>query len=351
MIFIVFVSWLFFIFLLSLYKHVPDKIFYVNCVIIVLLVGLRGYDVGSSDTIRYVDSFMGKSYTSHDTRETEFGYLIYLKVMQVVLPIRHGALFLITSAFLSLFPLFYYIKKESENVYFSLLGVFTYLQTIETVYFVCLRQILGMAIVLTSIILFYRVQGRVAKWFCIIVGAFLGWSFHTAALLMSFFFVLLYNIRIPRYVYAGILLLSYVWGVQSEGLKDLSFLYDVFFNTMGLFERLSVYADVSSAGSLVNNSYLSLLPTVFGCLIALFATDEKFHHFSCKMYFVGIIVFNLFNFFSENYRLTALFNVFGLVAITYTLKPILKCNTIVKKSFALLGLGLFLISMYISIAV
>jgi len=311
MIFNLFVAYLLLVTLVSLKSAISDKLFYFNSLLIILFVGLRGYDVGSVDTLNYVNFFVGKqSYYNTDTRDIESGFVIYNDVLKVF--ISTGWQYLLFNAAFSLVPLFYLIKKYSSNIHFSLLLFFVGLGLLYTVYFVCTRQVIATAFVLWGIIIFLN-KTRFYPYFFVILSI-LGAMIHSSVPMISIAFIVLLRVKIPRNVYVSICVGTFVLGYVGF-FENFDVLKGIFLYLNFVFSRLSSYADISFA----DKSFF-LYPftrSLIGVIICFVARDKLYNDVFTKLFLVSIIIGNLFPSFQEIYRLVGLFSIFGLVSSTY----------------------------------
>lgn len=108
-----------------------------------------------ADTYDYVRIFLGKSSNYESSVDTwEPLFLMYNYILSLF--VGNGQLYLLISTFISLFPLYYLIKRYSYNPPLSILLFLLF--GIYQIYFVALRQILGLAILLWGMI--YVLEGR-----------------------------------------------------------------------------------------------------------------------------------------------------------------------------------------------
>ena len=274
------------------------------------MIGLRGYDNGSVDTLNYVRYYLGlQDEYNYDSRGMEIGLLYFNKFLSFF----HlgGTMYLTVCALVSLAPVFYLIKKYSSNPYLSFLMFVTFFNSVHTMYFVCLRQILGMACCIWGIILF--VEDVKYKYVYFFVLSVLGWLFHSVSPLLSFFFILLYYIKIPSVVYLSLIIISYLAGVLVGLMTDLSILAIVFNMFPDIFGRLNNYADAVQEDKFLG-FWGAIKFNVLGVLFVLYTPKEKTDTIFSRLALIGIILSNMLGFFSEIYRLSGIFLVFGIIA-------------------------------------
>lgn len=309
MIFNLFVLYLLIVVLFSFKGYSLNRLYKFNCILIVCLVGLRGYDIGSVDTINYVRFFLGKQMDYHNSgKEIEIGISIFNDFLKPF--IKTGWLYLLVVAIISLTPLFYIIRKMSPNKHLSILLLFIVIGNIISLYFVCMRQVLGMSFLMWGIVIWLK-QIRFYKIYYIVL-LFIGWLFHSVIILPGILFVVFSYCNISRKLYAGIAIISLGLGVLGV-FDDFSMFIFLFSYSGGLLDLLSNYAMIEFTG---NAGYLyPTLRTVLCCMLCLFLNGEDFSHTFTKMFLIGVTVSNAFPNFQEMYRLSGLFCVFGVITI------------------------------------
>ena len=116
---------------------------------VVLFIGLRSPTVGA-DTLNYVKYFTGQqNYYNFDTRELEVFFPRYNQIMGYIL-FHSGTLYMLFNTIISLSSIYYLVNKYSRNKCFSITLFF--LCSFYIIYFVALRQILGMAFLFWGVI-------------------------------------------------------------------------------------------------------------------------------------------------------------------------------------------------------
>ena len=316
MIFVLFVSYLLFIAIKSLKSHISNRWFYFNCALIISFIGFRGWDTGSTDTLNYINLFLNNGNSMYSEDNVEVGFMNYVKVLRIFF--NEGSLFLLVTAFFSLAPVFYLIHKYSPNKHVSLLGFFLVV-SVYIMYFVCMRQILGMALELTAIA--FVLSGSRRKWYIFVALSIVAFTVHNTAIIIAFVFLLLYYINIKRYLYMGLVvgsLLCCAFNVFEDFALIGSLLIDnLTGESSGAFSRINHYLEVDfDASSSVR--FLSHVTLSVICLChALVLNDERYNSIFTKMYMVGVVVNNVFYAFPEVYRTSGLFDVFGLVSIGF----------------------------------
>lgn len=323
MIFVVFVTYLLLIAIKSINSHISDRWFYINFALVVSFIGFRGWDTGSTDTLNYINLLLDNGNSMYSEDNVEFGFMSYIKLLRPI--VNNGTVFLLVSAICSLMPVFYLIRKYSPNKHVSLLGFFLVV-SVYIMYFVCMRQILGMAMELTAIA--FALSNTRRKWYMFTVLSILAFFIHNTAVIIAIMFLFLLFINIKRYVYIGLVIVSLLCCTLNV-FEDFALIGSLLIDNLagessGAFSRINHYLEVdfdaSSSVRLLSHVTLSVI-----CLChALVLNEERYNSIFTKMYMVGVVVNNLFYAFPEVYRTSGLFEVFGLVSIGYLAEAFMK---------------------------
>lgn len=323
MIFIVIVTYLL-LMALRTWKCSTEKGFYFSAFIIIAFVGFRGYDVGSLDTLDYVNLAMNIGDSKYGTENVEAGFSTFVQILEPFM-IR-GYVFLTVCAILAFTPLFIMIKRFSDNVHVSLLCIFLVV-SVYIMYFVCLRQTLGMAVQLSAILFF--LQGKKYSRFVFVLLTIVAFSVHNTSVIIALFFLLFNYVNIKRKVFVSLLIVSYAFCIFNV-LDNFSIIGSLFIDNLtgddsgGAFSRIEYYLNTDfDADS--STSKLNHLVVTFICIAhALILDDKKYNSLFTKMYLVGSVIYNMFYSFPEIYRMAGLFNIFGLVSVTFLINPLRK---------------------------
>lgn len=315
--------------LLSLKYKLPQRLFYINCGLVFFIITLRGYDIGSVDTINYIDWCLGKGGSCYERDEDiiEPGFVAYIHFLQPI--VLSGTMFLIINAALALAPLFYMVRKYSLNFHLSLMFFFMPLTIMHRFYFVCQRQILGVGMALIGIIIYDKIKVTEWKKFLVLsIFTFIAYNLQHFSVILPVVYLLMNKISIKKQSYIIIAVGSLVIGLFLGGIKDFSFLMNVFLATDGDFYQLMRYADAQTHSSSVNY-FQSVIATLIGISMALVYNRNKPISLYAKMYLIGIVLLNLLISAVEVYRIAAMFTIFGMIEIPYTFnkKNIKKTNS------------------------
>lgn len=315
--------------LLSLKYKLPQRLFYINCGLVFFIITLRGYDIGSVDTINYIDWCLGKGGSCYERDEDiiEPGFVAYIHFLQPI--VLSGTMFLIINAALALAPLFYMVRKYSLNFHLSLMFFFMPLTIMHRFYFVCQRQILGVGMALIGIIIYDKIKVTEWKKFLVLsIFTFIAYNLQHFSVILPVVYLLMNKISIKKQSYIIIAVGSLVIGLFLGGIKDFSFLMNVFLATDGDFYQLMRYAEAQTHSSSVNY-FQSVIATLIGISMALVYNRNKPISLYAKMYLIGIVLLNLLISAVEVYRIAAMFTIFGMIEIPYTFnkKNIKKTNS------------------------
>ena len=197
-----------------------NNYFYVAVAIAFIFTAFRAPVVGA-DTYNYVRFFTGESiYYTTDKREFEPLFTAYNAILKVLL-FKSGFLYMIVNAFLSLLPIYVLVK---HNAYSKTLSVFWFfLMTTGILYFVALRQMLSLAIILGGVI--YVQRNRPYKFAVFILLGVLAYFMHTSAIYVIPVYLLCYFIPMKhRWVPFVLIGVSVVSGLILKNLDIMKML-------------------------------------------------------------------------------------------------------------------------------
>ena len=310
MIYIVLIS---FLLLLTFFsnKRNDNLFFHIGFFCVFVIIAFRDYKIGANDTYNYVRYFIGKqSYYNEDSREFEAGFVIYNSIVKFFTSTGYGYIFINT--LVSMSSVFLMIKLYSEKKTLSLLYFFLPIGAIYSIYFIALRQIIGMSFFLFGMI--FYLKNVKYKRVLFLLFSLIGYFFHTSIVLMFVFFLLLNHVKVSRKTYVIIIFASFIVGMIGL-LDNLIFLMRFIKLLDPIIGRLAGYAE--SEFMFEKFSLVSITTSVMGILLCFGASDKKFNSIFVKMFLVGIVIQNVFFKFIEVYRLAALFTIFGMVSGTY----------------------------------
>lgn len=271
--------------------------------------------VVGADTWNYVRYLTGeRNFYNNDTRDLEVGFVIYREILSNLTSSRF--LVMLITYTLAFYPLYLCVKKYSLNIPLSIL-MFCYMGCLS-VYFVGMRQILGVACLLIA--LYYSMDENIAlkKKVILFVGAIvISYLFHTTCALYALVFVA--SIFLPlssKIWYIGLVLGSAAIGFVFEMFDIQSFFSLYLSYDIGITERIDAYLmsdnfeDEGSINIIMRQSLIALV-------IFLFMDDEKINHSFCKIYVIGVVVYNLFYTVPMVQRIVPPLVMFGAICLTW----------------------------------
>lgn len=290
-----------------------DQLFKLASLLVLLFIGMRDSTVGA-DTLDYYNYFIGRQkYYNMDSRELEEGLAVYNAIIGFV-TFRFGPLYLLINTFFSLLPVYFLIKKYSTFKTLSVL-LFFLIGNYE-IYFIALRQILGMSFLFWGVYLLEkndRWKGMIAYVFCTL----LGYSFHTSIIAFSLIYILLYFIPMQRkYVIFMLIIGSMLLGAIFQ-MFDITKLFElIVIANVSAVERLEGYLNYDLAD--VNYNILTLvLPNIAAIIVYICMDKKRINHWFSKIYLTSILIFNVFNQVPMITRLNVPFTLMGIIVFTW----------------------------------
>ena len=296
-----------------------DIYFYIAAAVVLVFTALRAPVVGA-DTYNYVRFFTGESINySGDRREFEPLFTAYNSVMKVLL-FRNGVLYMIVNSVLTLLPVYVLVKHNAYNKPMSILLFF--LSALGILYFVALRQLLSLAILLGGVI-YIQKDGRY-KWAVFLICGVLAYFMHTSAIYVFPVYVLCYFVPMRnRWIAIVLIVISIVSGLILKNLDIMKMLSAYESLNFSATERLDVYLDEE----LVDTSEFSIMGILKKSIIGIFAflwmPRKKVNHWFSKIYLVGVVLSNFFFEMQMVERMVMGFSVFGIICVTWAFGPAL----------------------------
>ncbi len=299
----------------------PDnkkRVFWVSAALLVAFVGLRATTVGT-DTDNYIASF-NHPEGGYGT-DVDFGFLVLLYITNFLYA-NTDWLFILTTGILSLWGILNLSYRTSRNPVLSIL-LFSIGST--SVWFLFhymsgIRQSMAESMVLLG---FYYWMGNDFEIdtpadqeatsddeseipvppgrnpIKAVIFMLLALSLHASSLVTIPLLFFSSRIRISRYLWVGILALSYVIGVQSFfSFQELVLsIFDFLGQGIGVLRRYSLYAvqnmETAAASGFFNPN---LWPFTFiGIFCCLFGNDRIFRSGYFVILMLSIVICNLFN--------------------------------------------------------
>lgn len=277
-------------------------------------IALRAPVVGA-DTWNYVRYLADeRDFYNYDERELEPLFIVYREIL-VALHCNRLVVMLINS-FLSCYPLYLLVKRFSNNVPLSL--AMLPILNFYGLYFVGLRQVLALAILILAMLYVYDEKKR--KWLVFVLLSFVAWNFHTSAAVYAAIFVAAYFIKFKsRIVLISAVGISAVIGIvlQSFNVFDA---FNFFLNlNVSATERIEGYLQEGGDTRDIASIMMSLRPSLIAIGVFMFIDKEKLNHWFSVLYAVQLIIANLFISVPMIGRLTGGFVVFGAIVFTWVL--------------------------------
>ena len=259
--------------------------------------------------------------SSVDTWEPLF--LMYNYILSLF--VGNGQLYLLISTFISLFPLYYLIKRYSYNPPLSILLFFLF--GIYQIYFVALRQILGLAILLWGMI--YVLEGRQKKWFVFILLSVSSYMVHRASIIAAIVFFICYYIPLLSRKWAYFFIIS---SCSLGFLLNWIDVYKILFLVSGM-QLDFIHADTYLQWSLKDaTGYFGILvKTLVALYIFKYITECRVNHWFVKIYLVSVVLMNIFYSVQMFSRFNLPFSVFSIIVFTWTFGQKCDINVRVKK--------------------
>lgn len=276
-----------------------------------IFIAFRAPVVGA-DTWNYVRYLDGeRNFYNYDSRELEYGFVLYREALVFLHANRLACM--VISSFLFSFPVYLLYKRYAQNPPLALAMLTIY--NIYYVYFCGLRQILGLAIVLMCVI--YVLDERKRKWLVFCAGTALGYTFHTSIIIYSIIFIGAYFLPlINKKTAIACIIASGVVGIVLQSFNVLS-AFDFFLQlNFSATERLENYLENEDLNE-VSSGYLVLRPTIIAIIVFSLIDKDKLNHWFSKIYFIAIIIANLFVSVPMINRLTGGLFIFAPIVFTW----------------------------------
>ena len=309
--------------------------------IIFAFIGFRACVVGA-DTYEYTNFFLG--YFSHyDDNRIEPLFRIYIEWPSKLL--KSELFFILLNTVCTVIPLFVFINKFSKNPTLSLILFF--LLEIYITYFVALRQILAISVLLIAYT--YLIEGKRNKWIIYISLSIIAFFMHNSSIIASLMYVVikyipLNNKRIDIFVVIISAMVSIVFDIFNVNRLIGLFLS---LNANFLDGRYSDYFqdDLYSLDTHSISAYLNLLKhAIMSIIVIMFIKKEQISHPFFKLYILSVVLLNLFQEIPMLHRLNVYFQIFSLITITWAITP---CEySFLQKRFSILPILILLYFSY-----
>ena len=274
---------------------------------------LRAPSVGA-DTLNYVRYLTGeRSFYNYDARDLEFLFVLYRNIVDYCTNSR--LVVMIINTIVTMFPLYLVVKRYSNNPPLSI--IFFFAVNGMMVYFVGLRQVIGLAFVLLAFL--YIWNGKLTRMKVPLVVLFIIISifFHTYSIVVTAVFLLVTMIHVktksPLYIGA---IGSFMLGAIAD-----FFSVEKFFTTYLSFgfaatSRLDVYMSMTDTlGKTV--PILVLIVFLTSVVMIRCLNYEKIDSPFMKIFIIGVMISNLFYPIPMLSRVATPFVIFGGIPVTW----------------------------------
>lgn len=301
-------------FTLLSFKGRDKRMFKYSCILTFLFIGLRAPIVGA-DTWDYYRFFIGvRNYYNEGVRELEPSFELYVKFMQTLL-FKEGLLIMLANTFLSFVVLYFFIKKLSSYKTLSVLLFF--LIGPWVIYFVALRQILGLSLFFYGV--YYVLMEKDKKWLVYFICSLIGLTMHSSIIIVSLLYLILHFLPIKSKIIAIISIsFSFILGAIFKSL-DIDKLFSfLLIGSTAATQRLDVYLEaVNYIEEQDISIYLLLCKNILAFLVFFLIPPNKINHWLSKVYFFGVCCNNLFFSVLQIDRFLAPFNIFAIIVVTW----------------------------------
>lgn len=278
-------------------RKVHVKMAWLPFLIMLLLCGLRGEDVGT-DTYNYL------SHYKYEVGERiEPLYSLTIDICHYIGLTPHQ--FIFVTALLTFVPLYIFVRKYSVNPCFSALIYISYSATFFGLAFNGVRQAIAMSFLIFSIYYLSK-KDRVIRSLIFLIIAIL---FHYSCLVLLPFFIALYFVRSisKEFVYIA-LIVSFIFGI-TFGQNDYFLQFFRYFEIISDSNVAKNYMQYMDEGNVSSLNILGLLSNMLPfSLYSIFLYDTKNKSSILYMFLVtGAVLSNVFISIHFIYRLVAYF--------------------------------------------
>lgn len=296
-------------FAIKSHKYNSDIYFKYSAVITFVFMACRACVVGA-DTYNYTLGFMEKKDIYNDVEPL---YNVYTSILRVIW--KSEFFFIAFNTLFSLSMIYILIKRYSFDKTLSVLLFFIF--DVYQPYFVALRQILALSILLFGV---YKLLEK-RNWKIYVVCAVVAYFMHNSTLINSILFFGLYYVKLnSRKCSIYLIVLSGLFGIvlSSFNIADILNFY-LSMNTGLTTDRLDNFIQSDQLNDLSKTQgYIWLLRNVWvGLFIYGFMDKDKLNHWFSKIYLLSILLFNLFYNVDMITRINLPFNMFSIILFTW----------------------------------
>lgn len=272
------------------WKHpqYSNSLFRYACWIVFIFIAFRAPVVGADtwDYYRYATGIT--NFYNADSRDLEPLFQLYNDFFRKYCAI--GIVFMSVNTIIIFAPIRYILKKYCKYKTFGVLTFFLIYNF--SPFFVALRQILSLSIILWGVI--WVIENRKYKWIVFIALSVIAWFMHTTAAVVTALFFVTYFIPLRlRMVPIAAICISAIVGVILGKFNILDAFGVIASFDLSAIERISGYLENQELkDSLPLN--IVLRTSVIALLIFYFLDDKQINHWFSKIYLLGVVLFNLF---------------------------------------------------------
>lgn len=272
------------------WKHpqYSNSLFGYACCIVFIFIAFRAPVVGADtwDYYRYATGI--RNFYNADSRELEPLYQLYNDFFKKYCPV--GIIFMSVNTVIIFAPIRYILKKYCK---YKTYGVLTFFLIYNfSPFFVALRQVLALSIILWGVIPI--IENRKYKWAVFVSLSVIAWFMHTTAAIVATLFLFAYFIPIKlRIIPIVAISISAIIGIILDGFNVLDAFGIIASYDLNAIERISIYLENQELkDSLPLNIVLRI--SVIALLTFCFLNDKQINHWFSKIYLLGVVLFNLF---------------------------------------------------------
>lgn len=265
-----------------------NTLFRYACWIVFIFVAFRAPVVGA-DTWDYYQYATGiRNFYNADSRELEPLYQLYNNFFSNYCPI--GIVFMSVNTIIIFAPIRYLLKNYCKYKTFGVLIFFLIYNF--SYFFVALRQILALSIILWGVI--WVIENKKNKWIVFIMLSTVAWFMHTTAAVVAAIFLIAYFVPIKfRIIPISAICISATVGILLGKFNVLDAFGFIASFDLSVIDRISIYLENQELKeSLPFN--IVLRDSVIALLIFGFLEEKKINHWFSKIYLLGVVLFNLF---------------------------------------------------------
>ena len=280
-----------------------------------VFIAFRAPVVGA-DTWDYVRYLTGeRNFYNNDIRDLEVGFLVYHNILSSIHPSR--MIVMLLNSIISLAPVYYLLRKYSNNIPLSILTFFIF--DFYIVFFVGLRQVIGLSFLLWGYIFYLDTNKSLSKKIVVyLFASAIGFYFHTSTIIYSIIFAgVLFIPLSSRKSYLIIIITSLVMGVFLKALS-ITDIFDAYLRIgFDATERIDNYLlNFEENTEQQINTIIRL--SIIGCFVYGYMDEAQLKHPFSKIFLVAIVFYNLFYTVPMIHRLIQPISLFGCFIITWT---------------------------------